>query len=217
MFTPLPPRLASPSPPGPPVGGAGGLVPIRVLTEQSRPALLRHLLALASEDRHLRFGHAASDRQIARYVRGIDFGRDEVFGVFDRDLELIAVAHLALSADSPGEAELGVSVLPRGRGRGIGTRLFERAATFARNRGLHTLRLQCLSRNEAMMRIARRAGMLVCAGDGEAEATLQVPPRSLLSHFDAWLRDMIGELDFALKRRLRRPLAARPGPWGPGS
>ena len=209
MFTPLPPRLASPSPPGPPVGGAGGLVPIRVLTEQSRPALLRHLLALASEDRHLRFGHAASDRQIARYVRGIDFGRDEVFGVFDRDLELIAVAHLALSADSPGEAELGVSVLPRGRGRGIGTRLFERAAMHARNRGIDCMTMQCLTHNAPMVRIARRAGMQVHVCGGETEGVLRVPHGSLRSHLDEWLADATGEIDFALKLgRHRAPSGA---------
>lgn len=176
-----------------------GVVPIRSLGAGERAALLRHLLALDPSDRYLRFGHAASDRQIHAYVQGIDFARDELFGVFNRCLDLIAVAHIALGAAAAGEAEFGVSVLPEGRGKGIGTRLFERAATFARNRGLHTLRLQCLSRNAAMMGIARRAGMLVRTREGEAEATLQIAPRSLFSHVDEWMRDAVGEVDFVMK------------------
>ncbi len=183
-----------------------GRVPIRALGADDRAALLRHLLALDASDRYLRFGYVASDAQIRRYVAGIDFTRDEVFGVFNRRLELVAAAHIALAGAAPGEAEFGVSVLAQGRGRGIGTQLFERAAVFARNRGLHTLRLQCLSRNAAMMHIARRAGMLVRQCDGESEATLQIPPHSLLSHLGEWLNDAAAEVDFAIKLGLHRDL-----------
>ncbi len=180
------------------------VVPIRALGVEHRASLLRHLLALVPEDRYLRFGHAASDRQLRDYVQHIDFVRDELFGVFDRELELVAAAHLALAGAPGGEAEFGVSVRPDGRGRGLGTRLFERAATIARNRGLQILRLQCLSRNRAMIGIARRAGMSVRNRFDEAEATLRVPPRSLFSHLDEWLSDALGEVDFAIKQGRRR-------------
>ena len=200
----------------PPPGDAGprahpgahpgvGLVPIRGLGIDDRAALLEHFLALQAEDRYLRFGYPATDRQVERYVAGIDFVRDELFGVFDRRLRLVAVAHLAMGEAQGGQAEFGVSVLSAGRGRGIGTRLFERAAMFARNRGLHSLRLQCLSENAAMMGIARRAGMHVHNCGGETEAILEIPPRSLLSHLDEWLRDAAAEFDFAIKLGLHRP------------
>ena len=42
------------------------------------------------DDRYLRFGYPASDEQIDRYVETIDFAHDEVFGVFNRRLELVA-------------------------------------------------------------------------------------------------------------------------------
>lgn len=202
----LPPPLPSPAGMPPPrcATAAAGLVPIRTLGAADRDSLLRHLLALDAQDRYLRFGHAANDRHVAVYARGIDVERDELFGVFNRRLELVALAHLALGDAASGEAEFGVSVLPEGRGKGIGTRLFERAATVARNRGLHTLRLHCLSRNAAMMRIAQRAGMRVRAADGEAEATLQIPPDSMFSHLDEWLQGAVGELDFAIKLGRRR-------------
>ena len=42
-----------------------------------------------------------TDAQLARYVDTLDFDRDEVFGIFNRKLELIAAAHLAYSPAPP--------------------------------------------------------------------------------------------------------------------
>ena len=173
------------------------LVPIRPLGAGERHALREHFLALDAADRYLRFGYAASDAQVLAYVDGIDFTRGEIYGVFNRKLELIAVAHLAVGAD--GRAEFGVSVLPSARGKGIGTRLFERAAMHARNRGIDCMTMQCLTHNAPMVRIARRAGMQVHACGGETEGVLRMPHGSLRSHLDEWLADATGEIDFALK------------------
>ena len=56
------------------------------------------------------------------------------------------VAHLALLDD---HAELGLSVLPGHRGRGVGSALFERGAEHARNRSVPTLFMHCLRENAA--------------------------------------------------------------------
>ena len=111
------------------------LVPIRSLGPGHRERIRAHLLALDEHDRYLRFGYPASDEQIGHYVDGLDFDRDEIFGIYNRRLELIAVAHLAFmqEADAPAGAEFGVSVLKKARGRGYGARLFERAVMHARN------------------------------------------------------------------------------------
>ncbi|OIQ94248.1 acetyltransferase (GNAT) family protein [mine drainage metagenome] len=190
--------------PGPP------LVPIRAIGAEHTPELLAHFLALGDEDRYLRFGYAASDAQIDAYVTRIDFLRDEVFGVFNRKLELIAAAHIALSCqpEQACQAEFGVSVLESGRGKGIGTRLFRRAAMFARNRGIEMLTMQCLTQNAAMMRIARRAGMEVHVEGSETEACLKVPQRGVFSHLDEWVENATGQLDFAIKLGLHRPQMA---------
>jgi hypothetical protein len=107
------------------------LVPIRSLGANHRG---RHrspkLLALERHDRYLRFGFAASDAQIQRYVDRLDFERDEIFGIYNRRLELIAMAHLALCGPCRGHeacAEFGVSVLSGAVGGGYGARLFDRA------------------------------------------------------------------------------------------
>lgn len=177
------------------------VIPIRPIGAEYRPQLRRHFLALDAEDRYLRFGYAASDEQIGRYVDGIDFAHDEVFGVFSRKLELLAVAHLAIGQ---ARAEFGVSVLPRARGLGIGTRLFRTGALHARNRGLRQLFMQCLSSNTAMRKIARRAGMAVRDGGGQTEAYLELPPDDWRSHLQALVDAQTGYWDYALKLFMRQ-------------
>ena len=88
-----------------------------------RARIASHLLALDDDDRYLRFGYRATDEQIQRYVDGLDFDRDDIFGIYNRKLELIAMAHLAFLPHEPEHppcAEFGVSVLKKARGRGYG-------------------------------------------------------------------------------------------------
>ena len=105
----------------------------RELSENERPSLLTHFLALDRESRRLRFGGFSGDESLRAYVKQIDFTRDAVFGVLDADLSVIGVAHLARGAEY---AELGISVLPSHRGQGIAAALLERAHTYARNRNI---------------------------------------------------------------------------------
>jgi RimJ/RimL family protein N-acetyltransferase len=173
-------------------------IPIRSLAERHRPRILAHLMALPEHDRYLRFGYAASDAQIARYTDLIDFAQDEVFGVFNRRLELIAMAHLAGLPETR-EAEFGVSVLPAARGRGYGARLFDHAVLHARNRGVDSLLIHALTENTAMLRIARNAGATVQRDGGEAVARLRLPPDTLRSHLDAFIESRAAEVDYRLK------------------
>jgi len=159
-------------------------IPIRSLSERHRPRILAHLLALDTTDRYLRFGYAAADDQIRRYVERLAFERDEIFGVFDRRLDLTALAHLAYdpSMDTePGRrsaAEFGVSVAVRGRGRGYGARLFDHAVLRARNRGVDTIVIHALSENAAMLKIVRQAGATIERTGVDAEAQLRLPDDS---------------------------------------
>ncbi|MEO8079619.1 MAG: GNAT family N-acetyltransferase [Caldimonas sp.] len=167
--------------------------------------MVAHLQALDERSRYLRFGYAATDAQIARYVDTIDFERDEVFGIFNRRLDLIAMAHLA---HHPGESapggrgtgsEFGVSVLPRGRRRGFGSRLFEHAMLHARNRGVQTMFIHALSENVPMLAIAKRAGATVQRDGSESAAWLRLPPHSLASYLGELLGERAAEVDYQLK------------------
>jgi GNAT superfamily N-acetyltransferase len=183
----------------------------RELTPFERPKLAAHLIALDAEDRRLRFGLPASDDTIRDYVARIDFGRDAVFGAFDDALDLAGAAHLARAE---GHAELGVSVLPAHRGRGIGGALLERAHTHARNWGIGTLFMHCLTENAAMMHLARKQGMRIAAASGEADAHLALAPASPASFAQALLAERVGLFDYALKAQFdaaRRLLASALG------
>ena len=179
-------------------------VPIRSLGPRHRERILAHLLALDERARYLRFGHQATDAQIARYVDTLDFEHDEVFGIFNRRLALIAMAHLAYRpADTnrrrPARAEFGVSVVTKARRRGFGARLFEHAMLHARNRGVVSIFIPALSENTAMLKIARDAGATLQRDGPECEAWLALPPDSLVSHLDEFLGDRAAELDYRLK------------------
>ena len=179
-------------------------VPIRSLAPRHRGRVTTHLLDLSEHDRYLRFGYPATDAQIARYVDNLDFDRDEVFGVFNRRLELIAMAHLAYApapqlANQQAMAEFGVSVLARARGRGYGARLFEHAVMHARNRGMQKLFIHALSENTAMLKIARAAGATVERDGSETEAWLKLPPDTLVTRMGELMEQHAAEIDYQLK------------------
>ena len=187
--------------PAPPHAPASAIVPIREIGVRYRARILRHLLALDEHDRYLRFGYAANDEQIRQYVDGLNFERDQVFGIFNRRLQLIAMAHLAYPGDlaQAGFAEFGVSVAKHARGRGYGGLLFERAAIHAVNHGVDTLYIHALSENTAMLMIARKAGAVIERAGSESEAHLRLPAATFRTRLDQLMADQVGEVDYWIK------------------
>jgi RimJ/RimL family protein N-acetyltransferase len=177
------------------------VVPIRSLGPAHAPRILTHLQGLDAHDRYLRFGYAATDEQIERYVAQLNFERDELFGIFNRRLELIAMAHLAFMVDPQrlSTAEFGVSVARSARGRGYGRRLFERAVMHARNEGVTQLFIHALSENTAMLKIARSAGALIEREGSESEAHLRLPPADFDSRVSELLNEQVALTDYHLK------------------
>jgi len=187
-------------------------IPIRSLERRHRRRIATHLLLLTPEDRYLRFGYGASDAQINNYAMGLDFVRDEVLGIFNRRLELVAMAHLAYQPLATPQtpalshrpmAEFGVSVLTPARGRGFGARLFEHATLHARNRGVQTMFIHALSENAPMLKIVRNAGAAVERDGSESEAWLRLPPDTMSSHVGEAIERHMAEVDFQLKRHAR--------------
>jgi RimJ/RimL family protein N-acetyltransferase len=177
------------------------VVPIRSIGPGQRERILAHLLSLEPHDRYLRFGYAANDEQITRYVDQLNFERDELFGIFNRRLDLIAMAHLAFSIDPQYTscAEFGVSVAKSARGRGYGSRLFERAVMHARNEGVTQLFIHALSENTAMLKIARHAGAIIERDGSESEAHLRLPPADFDSRITELVNQQVAFTDYHLK------------------
>lgn len=195
------------------------MVPIRSLGENHRSRIAAHLKALDAHDRYFRFGFTANDAQIDRYVAGLNFERDEIFGIYNRRLQLIAMAHLAYSDDARVKAcaEFGVSVLIHARGRGFGKRLFERAMMHARNQGVLLMFLHVLSENKVMLAIARKAGAVVERDGQESEAHLVLPEATLNSQVTELVEEQMAQVNYRLKlqaRPFRDMLARMQSAWG---
>jgi RimJ/RimL family protein N-acetyltransferase len=198
--------LANHPPPNPSGRTSAVLVPIRSIGQRERERIAQHLRALDAQDRYLRFGYAANDEQIARYVAGLNFGRDEIFGIYNRRLALIAMAHLAFNDDPSSKdcAEFGVSVLKSVRGRGYGGRLFERAVMHARNEGVHMLFIHALSENTAMLKIARNAGARIERDGSETEAFVKLPDRTLDTRMSEMVEEQFARTDYRMKVQAKR-------------
>lgn len=186
---------------------ASAIVPVRELTATHRGQILNHLILLNEDDRRLRFGIQTPDEVIERYVEGLDFNTDKVFGHFDSLLSLSGIVHLAYlpkTLNQSASAECGVSVLPDGRGRGIATALLVRASVHARNTGINTLFVHCLTNNKAMMHIARKAGMEIDFSHGDADACLRLPPANHSTMVDEASNKQWADFDYVVKENWKR-------------
>ena len=183
------------------------------LAARDRTALRHHFLSLEGEDRRLRFGASLADEAIALYVERIDFERDTVIAVRGDGGRLAGVIHVAFGESA---AELGLSVLARHRGHGIGKALFARAVAHLRNRNVREVFVHCLAENQAMMHLAQRSGMRMARDGGESEARLLLEPPDAGTMFHEWLHEHQSAAlalfkGFRLPRRARgRPRAGSP-------
>ena len=187
---------------------------VKQLQERDRRRMARHFLSLDKSDRLLRFGTVLPDEQLQAYVDRIDFSRDSVYGVYNRMFRLVAVGHLAFSpkekipvgaaaTTKDRVAEFGVSVSASARGNGIGSKLFERAAIHCRNVDVDTLYMHCLSSNQTMMHIAKKAGMAIQRERGEADAYLRLMPANPASMLQEAMEEQVATLDYNFKANKR--------------
>jgi RimJ/RimL family protein N-acetyltransferase len=184
----------------------GVLIPIAPLSTDHLPLVLKHLLALSEHDRYLRFGYTATDSHIQRYVENLNFDRDEIYGIFNSELEIIAMAHLAIM-NEPGRepsSEFGVSVSAYARGRGYGARMFERAVIHARNEKVYQMYIHALSENAPMIRIARKGGARIERDGSETEAYLSLPKRNFDSRMTEFVADQYAKTNYSIKEDAKR-------------
>jgi len=174
-------------------------IPVQRLGANARRAYLAHLVALEDVDVRLRFGSRLPAPAIERYVEGIDFNRDALFGVHGAGMRLVGAAHLAFGDDL---AELGLSVSADSRRKGVGAALITRASEYARNRSKRRLFMHCLAENAAMTRLARRAGMEIAIESGDADAYLVLPRATPLSLTSELLAERLALYDYALKTQV---------------
>ena len=168
----------------------------RHLNASHQPVLLAHFLALSDRDSYLRFGGRLSTQAVEEYTQRIDYRSSTVLGIFGDELELLGVAHLCPQDRT---VELGISVLPAYRRRGLGTLLLHRALGHARLIGASRLFMHCLAENAPLMRLATSAGAAISFTDGEADGFIDLPPGTAFSSAVEIAEEQMALLDWALK------------------
>ncbi|HWL75176.1 MAG TPA: GNAT family N-acetyltransferase [Burkholderiaceae bacterium] len=170
------------------------------LGSHHRARVLKHLRALPPRDLWLRFGYAVTDEALRLYVRKLHFSRDAIFGIFDEAAELLALGHLGFDkSTSSRTAEFGVSVLPHARRLGFGLQLLQRAKAHARNRGATCLMMNYVPENDALKKMAERAGMHLVADADEPRAYLTLEPPTAVSLMDETFTEMLAAIDLGFR------------------
>jgi GNAT superfamily N-acetyltransferase len=146
-----------------------GIVPLHL--PRDRHALEAHFAALGSEDLRYRFCGSIKPAALKQYLDQLNGPDSPSFGIFDSELTLIALCQIGQAG---GELEVGVSVLPPFRRRGLARALLEYSASHARVRGLRTLLIHTLVDNSPMLSLAREMGMRVEIVNGEADGRLRL-------------------------------------------
>jgi GNAT superfamily N-acetyltransferase len=184
----------------------GALIPIAPLDISKSPQILKHLFELSEHDRYLRFGYKATNAHIEQYVANLKFERDEIYGIFNSELQIIAMAHLALMKEEGQEysAEFGVSVSAHARGRGYGAHLFQRAVMHARNEKVYKMQVHALSENAPMIRIARKGGAKIERYGSDVEAFLSLPKRDLDSRVTEFISNQYAKTNYSIKEDANR-------------
>jgi GNAT superfamily N-acetyltransferase len=186
---------------------------MRPLTSSELPNYLDHLLRLDSADRRMRFGFPIGDTGIRAHVQRIDLRTGHILALFDDDLDVVAAAHIGQAGDDV--AEFALSVDREWRGRGVGSELFARVVSWARNRGIRQAIVHCLNENQAMRHIVRKAGARMTVAAGEIEGRLELLPATPFSLLVEQVSERLPWLSLSLTHRLLASTSCADGRSGP--
>ena len=154
---------------------------IRKLWIGETDAYRDHLLRLDHESRHRRFSGAVSDEVIARHAATAKGLGVVVYGFFV-DGVLRGAAELRQSGSLfSREAEAAFSIEQPWQSHGVGTELLERTLLSARNRGIKSLRMDCLAENRRMQQLARKFDAEFSFDFGSVVGEVDPPRSTVLS------------------------------------
>jgi GNAT superfamily N-acetyltransferase len=132
----------------------GGM--IRKLWIGESDAYRDHLLRLDRDSRNRRFSGAVSDDFVARHAATANEIGVVVHGFFVEGKLRGAAELRRIGSLLVREAEAAFSVEQPWQSQGVGTVLLERTILSARNRGINTLHMHCISDNRRMQQLAQK-------------------------------------------------------------
>jgi GNAT superfamily N-acetyltransferase len=180
---------------------------IRKLWLGETDAYRDHLLRLDGESRQRRFSGAVSDEVVARHAataRGVGV---VVHGFFVDGVLRGAAELRALGPTFGHEAEAAFSIEHPWQSQGVGSLLLERTLLSARNRGINSLHMYCLTDNRRMQQLARKFEADLKFDFGSVVGEVDAPRSTPLSLMREALADAHGVTATILdaQSRLLRP------------
>jgi len=179
-------------------GVKAGTGVIRRLWPTERDLLREHLLRLDPVTRHQRFGTAVNDAFLENYA-ATTFGVGGLVYAYVEDGVVRGAAELRGLDDIAAQTgEAAFSVESGWRRRGIGTDLFHRLITAARNRSIRTLYMTCLPENAAMRRLAAKFEADLVGGYADVEGVITTGGPTPFTILDEALDNATGFATLAL-------------------
>ena len=179
------------------------MIPRKLMHESDNAKLEYHFLTdILDHDRYLRFGYNASDEAVSQYLKIslLDFGKTTMWFVCEVDNRFVGTCHVSIMPRDI--AEMGFTVSPDYRNKGLGQELFHRGATWAMMKGAKTLYTQCLSENVVMQHIAKKNGMTVVTFEGtEKEATIKATKGTIRAFYDDRMFDQLAFVDMSITKQ----------------
>ena len=154
---------------------------IRKLWIGETDAYRDHLLRLDHESRHRRFSGAVSDEVIARHTATAKGHGVVVYGFFVDGVLRGAAELRQIGSLFSREAEAAFSIEQPWQSHGVGTELLERTLLSARNRGIKSLRMDCLAENRRMQQLARKFDAEFSFDFGSVVGEVDPPRSTMLS------------------------------------
>jgi len=142
-----------------------------------------HLTRLDNDSKRLRFGITVSNEFIRTFCESVKNAPDEhvLFGIEDRHLNLIAVAHVALD-EQANDIELAFSVLKRHQRQGLGNALFKRVLQWCRVNNKLKGRIICLPSNLAIKHLCTKWGLEVVTDAVDSHVDISLPQADFNTH-----------------------------------
>lgn len=179
---------------------------VRRVLPHEYPKYRKHLKALDRDSKTLRFANPLTDEVIDNLCDKWekDFEHNILFAIENDDLDLIAVAHIAI--DERHEMELAFSVLKGYQGQGMGTHLMKRAIQWCRTHNFLHGSMVCLSTNSVIKHLCTKHGIKLTSEFGETLADIELDHPSLTTFVDEATSSNLAVMDYWGKR-FAKPLA----------
>lgn len=176
---------------------------VRRVLEHEYPKYRKHLKALDRDSKTLRFANPLSDEIIDQLCDKweADHEHNILFCIENDNLDLIAVAHIAI--DEKHEMELAFSVLKENQGQGLGTHLMKRAIQWCRTHGFLEGSMVCLSSNNVIRHLCKKHGIHTESEYGETLADIHLDHPSLNTYVEEATDSNLAVMDYFGKRMPR--------------